>query len=911
MKPVNLYNWIGSAAVVLLFSMTSSCTDEDIQRSYTATDGIAFTPSIETRSWSTGDGTTTRTTVPVTRHSVMKLNNAQGGRDLYLHTTETDSIAAPLANDTAHIATRGAVVTTDNFGDVYEGFGVLAYAYQGEWDGTQSPNYIDNEQATKTGETYGFNPVRVWPGNAYQMAFFAYAPYDETGKIFNETTGAPTLAYTVPMDITKQNDLLACWQTGISGDKREAQQLKFSHLCTAVKFKVGDGLENAVTSISIQNVYGSGTYSVDDAKWTTTGDANGTYTFAIEEDETPADAELTNGESVFMMIPQELPEDAMIEVKYKSEGGQEKEYTAGIGGKEWQKGHTVVYTLSKTEIIETAHFTVEAAVSEIDHSGGTLTYKVTSYTETSVDGAVGTTPTAWKITGYQENGSSDWSTDAPDWITNIIESGEGSRDPKSLNATIAEQQASVTSNPHNDALKSASPVSDDIYDLSTQGGNTSMNTANCYVINAPGKYSLPLVYGNAIKNGQPNTSAYVSPAASADYILKNLVNHAGNPITDPYICNNEGCVPDNATLVWQDSRNLVTNVKLLDNKNMTFEVSQENIAQGNAVIAVRNSNDEILWSWHIWVTDYVPGKEADKDAPMKDKVVTNNQNNEYTFMAVYLGYCGNTGEYYEGRSVKVQFEQEETGETQTIEFTQTQHFDSDDTWNVPYYQWGRKEPMLPAQGHNQIPINKKWYDATGTSSTSWANSNVNNVKEIKKAIPSWIKNPGKMIGVSVSSSVYLYRNLWNASPDDNSVVKTVYDPSPVGYHIPPRNAFNGFTYNGKNYGNDSWAQFNSPFTSDRDLYDNHYTWVFYCNRMKGEGLHDDTGGTISFPCADQRMVANSPSDDSQGYTWTASCALEKTFAHSAYCMKFGNSVRVSEKYRFLYGLPVRPVRETE
>ena len=244
------------------------------------------------------------------------------------------------------------------------------------------------------------------------MAFFAYAPYDETGKIFNETTGAPTLAYTVPTDITKQNDLLACWQTGISGDKREAQQLKFSHLCTAVKFKVGDGLENAVTSISIQNVYGSGTYSVDDAQWTATGDANGTYTFAIEEEETPAGAELTNGESVFMMIPQELPESAMIEVKYKSEGGQEKKYTAGIAGKEWQKGHTVVYTLSKTEIIETAHFTVEAA--EIDYRGGTLTYKVTSYTETSVDGAVATTPTAWKITGYQESGSDTWKTTDPD-----------------------------------------------------------------------------------------------------------------------------------------------------------------------------------------------------------------------------------------------------------------------------------------------------------------------------------------------------------------------------------------------------------------------------------------------------------------------------------------------------------------
>lgn len=909
MKPVNLYNWIGSAAVVLLFSMTSSCTDEDIQRSYTATDGIAFTPSIETRSWSTGDGTTTRTTVPVTRHSVMKLNNAQGGRDLYLHTTETDSIAAPLANDTAHIATRGAVVTTDNFGDVYEGFGVLAYAYQGKWDGTQSPNYIDNEQATKTGETYGFNPVHVWPGNAYRMAFFAYAPYDETGKIFNEKTGAPTLAYTVPTDITKQNDLLACWQTGISGDKREAQQLKFSHLCTAVKFKVGDGLENAVTSISIQNVYGSGTYSVDDAKWTTTGDANGTYTFAIEEEETPAEAEQTNGESVFMMIPQKLPEDAMIEVKYKNEGGQEKNYTASIGGKEWQKGHTVVYTLSKTEIIETAHFTVEAA--EIDYRGGTLTYKVTSYTETSVDGAVPTiTPTAWKITGYQESGSDTWKNTAPDWITGLSTSGNGST---TAEATIAAQEYYRT-NPHNDALKSASPVSDGIYDLSTQGGTEPMNTANCYVINAPGKYSLPLVYGNAMKDGKPNTSAYVSPAASADYILKNLVNHAGNPITDPYIYNNEGCVPDNATLVWQDSPDLVTNVKLSENKqNMIFEVSQDNIAQGNAVIAVRNSNDEILWSWHIWVTDYVPGKEADKDAPMKDKVVTNNQNNKYTFMAVYLGYCGNTEKYYEGRSVKVRFEQEGTGKTQTIEFTQTQHSVSYDNWNVPYYQWGRKEPMLPAQSHNQQSLNKTWYDATGKSSKSWTYSGEESVDEICEAIPSCIKNPGKMIGL-YADDAYLYLNLWNASPNDNSVVKTVYDPSPVGYHIPPKNAFNGFTYDGKNYyADDSWPKFNSPFDSDRDLYDNHYTWVFYCNKMNGMGVHDVTGGTISFPCAGKRREASTPDGERDGYTWTASSWFSKTSMQYAYCMRLGyGSVFVNnERCRFLYGLPVRPVRETE
>lgn len=844
MKPVNLYNWIGSAAVVLLFSMTSSCTDEDIQRSYTATDGIAFTPSIETRSWSTGDGTTTRTTVPVTRHSVMKLNNAQGGRDLYLHTTETDSIAAPLANDTAHIATRGAVVTTDNFGDVYEGFGVLAYAYQGEWDGTQSPNYIDNEQATKTGETYGFNPVRVWPGNAYQMAFFAYAPYDETGKIFNETTGAPTLAYTVPTDITKQNDLLACWQTDISGDKREAQQLKFSHLCTAVKFKVGDGLENAVTSISIQNVYGSGTYSVDDAKWTTTGEANGTYTFAIEEEETPADAELTNGESVFMMIPQKLPEDAIIEVNYKSEGGQEKKCTAGIGGKEWQKGHTVVYTLSKTEIIETAHFTVEAAVSEIDHSGGTLTYKVTSYTETSGDGAVATTPTAWKITGYQENGSSDWSTDAPDWITKIIENGEGSTLPKRLNATIAEQQASVTSNPRNEALKNAEPVSG-IYDLSTQGGNTaSMNTANCYVISAPGKYSLPLVYGNAIKDGKTNTSAYKSPYTGSR-LLTDFINHTGKAITDPYIYNNENCTPDNATLVWQDSPNLVTNVDLsADNHSLTFEVSKENIAQGNAVVAVRNSSNTIMWSWHIWVTN--EGWDEPKTVTYKSS--------KYKIMPLTLGWCENGVNSYEGRSVKVCFEQEGTGKTQIIKFVQKGGTVSVGG-NAPFYRWGRKDPMLPAAN---ATTNKTWYNANGNASTSLT---VRTWNIGTPSITNGIQNPNYFCLTTENDK---YCNLWaidNPETNDKFILKytkSVYDPCPVGYKVPIPRVFKGLINSGN---------------SDKDIVSADGANGKWSQEPAGWNFTCEDGSTVFFQAlgyrTDQDRKGTLTNVDKRGYYWAA------------------------------------------
>lgn len=49
----------------------------------------------------------------------------------------------------------------------------------------------------------------------------------------------------------------------------------------------------------------------------------------------------------------------------------------------------------------------------------------------------------------------------------------------------------------------------------------------------------------------------------------------------------------------------------------------------------------------------------------------------------------------------------------------------------------------------------------------------------------------------------LYYNLWSmenvdrdTTPNDDEVVKTVYDPCPAGFHLPPSNAFTGFTTTG-------------------------------------------------------------------------------------------------------------------
>ena len=79
-------------------------------------------------------------------------------------------------------------------------------------------------------------------------------------------------------------------------------------------------------------------------------------------------------------------------------------------------------------------------------------------------------------------------------------------------------------------------------------------------------------------------------------------------------------------------------------------------------------------------------------------------------------------------------------------------------------------------------------------------------------INEYIRNPHKFnIKLEMDGQYY---NLWstdNARTDanDDVVIKSVYDPSPVGYSLPASNAFTGFTITGQNAGD--W---NAPVTPE-------------------------------------------------------------------------------------------------
>ena len=64
---------------------------------------------------------------------------------------------------------------------------------------------------------------------------------------------------------------------------------------------------------------------------------------------------------------------------------------------------------------------------------------------------------------------------------------------------------------------------------------------------------------------------------------------------------------------------------------------------------------------------------------------------------------------------------------------------------------------------------------------------------------------GESCNTSVTEMDGQYYNLWSMDNDktdanDEVVIKSVYDPSPVGYSLPASNAFTGFTTTGGNIG---------------------------------------------------------------------------------------------------------------
>ena len=905
MKKKHLMGMLATGAAALLLStVPAGCTDEREENPATGgrigfsidlwTEGSAV-QAAQTKGAGTETGGLPADTLPAVSVIALEGGASGDGKPLYLHVVTTDGIGEDATAQNGGARTKAARV--DN-ATMYEEMSVTAFVYPASdsWPSAYTggtPSAASYMRTVRVKKSESWNTSYYWPGASRRISFFASAPYGSPGlTAFNDGASGnpPYLSYTVPAGVADQKDLLVASSTDRPGNTNAAEALAMKHALTAVRFVTGDDmLAGTVSKITLKDVYGTGKLPLQaSAAWY---DLGGTTSFAqtfspevVAPDPQAPGTPLTPETATFMMLPQTLPTNAQIEVIYTDNlTGTQRMLTADIAGKTWPMGKTVTYRISTSSIVVTPTLTVTQP-ADFDYQGGTKNYTVTSYATVAREGVSQTIPVAWTTEYSTDNGVS-WHSNKPEWLTAFTESGTGSGSAEPCTATV-KPQTGITNHPQNEALKAAQPVNDgvnSVYDLSTKGGTESRNTANCYIVNAPGKYCLPLVYGNGIKNGTTNPSAY-NTSNSGQNILSRFVNHLGNSISNPYIYSNKDCTPTGCGIIWQDEPNLLKYASLSgDKKYLEFVVDAENIRQGNAVVTVY-SNGAIMWSWHIWVTNYVPGDG--------DKTITNKQGNQYTIMPVNLGWCDGQRTDYAERTVQVRFKQTGTSAApQIITVKQNPHSISV-PGNNTFYQWGRKDPFVGVLDGN---ISKPRYNGQGNLLSSqmqtgnWTNGT---------AIVQGIKDPSRFCSYSYMDNKYY--NLWNTrnttwGVNGNTVEKTVYDPCPVGYKMPPSNAFTGFTTTGGTTQNLSQANVSGGFDAG---------WNFFCNPQKTD--------TVFFPASGNRSVtdANPSNAGAYGYYWTAGTGQVAQNVILRYYLRFYSSeIRPTASTQGGYGFSVRPSKE--
>ena len=190
--------------------------------------------------------------------------------------------------------------------------------------------------------------------------------------------------------------------------------------------------------------------------------------------------------------------------------------------------------------------------------------------------------------------------------------------------------------------------------------------------------------------------------------------------------------PASVGIVWETSPNLISLGTLSDDKKVSITAGSES---GNAVIAAYSGADhtgDILWSWHIWVTNYNPSLSS-------------------SIMDRNLGATTAT-----------------PGEPTTLGL---------------FYQWGRKDPFPGSTSITEAAQPILYNPSSSIGSVSMI---ANNVVVDPVNLPNTILNPSTFYsGLSTNmgdwySSIGSTHNnmLWN---DAN---KTIFDPCPAGWRVP-------------------------------------------------------------------------------------------------------------------------------
>lgn len=223
-------------------------------------------------------------------------------------------------------ATTKAAVTDNT---ALQGTGFTVYAYNtGEKTidkviaaGDLGTPFMDGVLATYGNNVWTLaDGPHYWPLNS-NVQFFAYAT-DAAATDYKIAVDEifPSLTYRVDADAAKQKDFVVAKLTDQTKTSN-AVKLSFTHALTQVNFSAkgkNENLKYTITSIAIQGVANTGTYSFADGTWEATGTEVYTYPTATDAVVTGADYKaLDQDNGALMLMPQAMTANSKIKLSYK------------------------------------------------------------------------------------------------------------------------------------------------------------------------------------------------------------------------------------------------------------------------------------------------------------------------------------------------------------------------------------------------------------------------------------------------------------------------------------------------------------------------------------------------------------------------------------------------------------------
>jgi hypothetical protein len=195
--------------------------------------------------------------------------------------------------------------------------------------------------------------------------------------------------------------------------------------------------------------------------------------------------------------------------------------------------------------------------------------------------------------------------------------------------------------------------------------------------------------------------------------------------------------------------------------------------EGNVVVAAKVGG-RIVWSWHIWVTEYDPETQNfEYTSTGESRLAAPDAGKSHVFMDRNLGALSNS------------------------------HLTSDDDSSFGmFYQWGRKDPLPGAWYQSQPGVLPSIYvpdpETGGEKMTTLPLSSPRMTAGIRYSIEhpgEFIYTPSTLTGFWSWNdlSVETLAELWYDGTDISShVTKSVYDPCPAGWRLPSKGILEGF-----------------------------------------------------------------------------------------------------------------------